>query len=177
MKELRDVLDYAHKQFTLNPIGAHDFCDPDTSHNFSAMPLNDEVIPSQTLGELNTLTGKDSTIKSFLKRYLLANPALRVSSIFQLHVSQKRVYMIENAKVVTQVYSSKLRGEIIAGLGTVIEKLQDYQERYQNKTLRLCFSNEQELWTIYTKVFGNEVFSSQVVRKVYFSSLKAIDFR
>jgi hypothetical protein len=68
--------------------------------------------------------------------------------------------MIENAKVVTQVYSSKLRGEIIVSLGTIIKKLQDYQERYKNKTLRLCFSTEQELWTIYTKVFGNEVFSS-----------------
>jgi hypothetical protein len=93
------------------------------------------------LGELNALTGKDSTIKSFLKKFLLANSGLKLSSIFQLHVSQKRVYMIENAKVVTQVYSSKLRGEIIVGLGTLIQKLQDYQERYQNKTLRLCFSN------------------------------------
>ena len=110
--------------------------------------------------ELNALTGKDSAIKYFLRRYLLANPGLKVSSIFQFHVSQKRLYMIENAKVVTQVYSSKLRGEIIVSLGTIIKKLQDYQERYQNKTLRLCFSTEQELWTIYTKVFGNEVFSS-----------------
>jgi hypothetical protein len=72
------------------------------------------------VGELNALTGKDSAIKSFLKRFLLANPGLKISSIFQFHESQKRVYMIENAKVVTQVYSSKLRGEIIVGLGTII---------------------------------------------------------
>ena len=123
MRELREVLDYAHKQFTLNPIGAHDFCDPDSSqqHNFSTMPqFNDEVITQQTSGDLNSLCGKDSTIKSFLKRFCLANTGLKISSIFQFHVSQKRVYMIENAKVVTQVYSSKLRGEILAGLGTLI---------------------------------------------------------
>ena len=46
VRELREVLDYAYKQFTMNPIGVHDFCDPDTSHNFSIMhPHNDEMTP------------------------------------------------------------------------------------------------------------------------------------
>jgi hypothetical protein len=74
--------------------------------------------------------------------------------------------MIENAKVVTHVYQSKLREDIISALTDNIRVLEGYQSQYLNKTLRLCFSSQKELYSIFTKIFGKPLLSNHLIAKV-----------
>jgi chorismate mutase len=66
--------------------------------------------------------------------------------------------MIENAKVVTQVYQSKMREEISTAINKLLQAIAEYQTKYQNKVLRLCFSTQKELYQIFTKILGMEIF-------------------
>ena len=93
-------------------------------------------------------------------------PGAQLEDVLQLARSPKRVYLVENQKVVTQVYATKLRSEVEEALGHMVRKLQDYQARFQSKTLRLCFSSQQELFSIFAKIFGQELLAFPPFRKV-----------
>jgi hypothetical protein len=80
--------------------------------------------------------------------------------------SGMRVYMTENVKVVTQVYSRQKRREIESGLKKMLESLEGYQAKYESKTLRLCFSTEKELYSIFAKIFPANFFKDLTIRKV-----------
>ena len=47
-----------------------------------------------------------------------------------------------------------------------MNKLQVYSTKFKSKTLRLCFSSEQELFSIFYKIFGADLLRQIPVRKV-----------
>lgn len=51
---------------------------------------------------------------------------MSLEDILQMKIMNKKVYWIENAKVVTQVYISKKREDINNALNELIEKLKQY---------------------------------------------------
>ncbi len=87
-----------------------------------------------------------------------------LSDVFEVPLSC--TYIIENAKVITQVYKKRARDDIINGLKIISDTLDQYQQKYMNKTLRLCFSSESELYTILVKILGAEMMNNMQVRKV-----------
>ena len=93
-------------------------------------------------------------------------PGVLLEDVLQLARSPKRAYLIENQKVVTQVYTAKLRHEVSEALVHMARKLQEYQAKFQSKTLRLCFSTQQELFSICLKIFGHDLLALPPFRKV-----------
>ncbi len=54
--------------------------------------------------QLRDLTGDDKEVKALLRHFIQTHPGLSLDDIFKRHESHKHVYLVENAKVVTQVY-------------------------------------------------------------------------
>jgi hypothetical protein len=48
----------------------------------------------------------------------------------------------------------------------MLEALEGYQAKYERKTLRLCFSTEKELYSIFAKIFPANFFKDLTIRKV-----------
>ena len=59
--------------------------------------------------------------------------------------------------------------EVTNMLKVMMNKFEVYQSKFKNKTLRLCFSTQMEIFSIFFKIFGSEIFSSVTGRKVLFN--------
>ena len=59
-----------------------------------------------------------------------------------------------------------MRRDVDLALKMLEEKLILYQDKFKSKTLRLCFSSQQELYSIFLKIFGIDVFANIAARKV-----------
>jgi hypothetical protein len=59
-----------------------------------------------------------------------------------------------------------MRLDVDEALKMLEEKLLHYQDKFKSKTLRLCFSTQQELYSIFFKIFGSDVYSNPTARKV-----------
>jgi hypothetical protein len=59
-----------------------------------------------------------------------------------------------------------MRRDVDLALKMLEEKLIQYQDKFKSKTLRLCFSTQLELYSIFLKIFGNDVFVNVAARKV-----------
>ena len=85
---------------------------------------------------------------------------LKIQDVLQFQQGFKKVYFVENQKFITQVYMNKMNEELLAVMKTMINKFESYQSRFKNKTLRLCFSSQLEIYSIFYKIFGTEIFAS-----------------
>lgn len=79
----------------------------------------------------------------------------------------KRCYQLENCKVVTLIFKQQQRHDLKTKLGNLISELTEYSRKFSKKTLRLCFSTEQELFSICSKIFSQDlIMKDPLTRKV-----------
>mmetsp|Transcript_17675 Transcript_17675/g.16920 ORF Transcript_17675/g.16920 Transcript_17675/m.16920 type:complete len:92 (+) Transcript_17675:443-718(+) len=79
---------------------------------------------------------------------------LKIEDILQLPQGLKKVYFVENSKFITSVYSRRMQQELLEKLKEMSSLFETYQSKFQSKKLRLCFSTQAELFSIFFKIFG-----------------------
>ncbi|TNV71424.1 hypothetical protein FGO68_gene17284 [Halteria grandinella] len=197
VRDLQTILQFTLSNFQQAPLSSTEIWDPDSSCSQSIIKDDNCMSYSSVIGQdfmdynlrlIKLIVEHDREIEQLFRRFVntfnhgqlqKGKPLLNIDHMlnFQGPKSLKRIYMIENAKIVTQVYQNKMREDIVNGLNMLLTRLNEYQARYQSKVLRLCFSSQKELYQIFIKVFGRDPFSVQTIRKVRpYLLLNIIDF-
>lgn len=125
--------------------------------------------------ELDFFTGGSKEVEALLRlcETRLAEDHCTIVDMLMLNggpVSElKRCYYLENQKVVTEVFKTQFKLDIKLKIDIMLAELSEYSRKFKSKTLRLCFSSEQELYSICTKIFSQEnVLMSSLGRKVIY---------